>query len=162
MAVSRLQIEQEMDGRIMALGFELVSLEWAGSHSRPIVRIRMDKPDSSHESSVTVNDCVSVSRALEEWLDQYEEEFDRYVLEVSSPGIERPLVRPRDWERFAGQHVVVKGHKVLAQQSARLEAELLGLDYKPEPTASLRLGDGTEVGVPLSDIKGAHLIFNWE
>ena len=162
MAVSRLQIEQEMDGRITALGFELVSLEWAGSHSRPIVRIRVDKPDSSQGVSVTVNDCVYVSRTLEAWLDQYEEAFDSYVLEVSSPGIERPLVRPCDWERFAGQRVVVKGHKALTKQSARLEAELLGLDYEPEPTAYLRLEDGTEMGVPLSDIKGAHLMFNWE
>ena len=85
MAVSRLQIEQEMDGRITALGFELVSLEWAGSHSRPIVRIRMDKPDSSHESSVTVNDCVYVSRALEEWLDQYDEERTHGALGDRTP-----------------------------------------------------------------------------
>ena len=162
MAVSRPEIELEMEARIAALGFELVLLEWAGSRNRPIMRVRMDRPGSGTESSVTVDDCAQVSRALEAWLDEHEDVSERYVLEVSSPGVERPLVRHRDWERFAGRPVVVKGHGVLAERSTRLEAELLGLDPGPEPTARLRLGDGTEVGVPLTDIKGAHLLFNWK
>jgi len=111
---------------------------------------------------VTVDDCARVSRALESWLDEHDEIPERYVLEVSSPGIERPLTRPRDWERFAGNPVVVEGHGVLAERSSRLEAELLGLDPEPEPTVRLRLGDGAEVGVPLTDIKGAHLLFKWK
>jgi ribosome maturation factor RimP len=111
---------------------------------------------------VTVDDCARVSRALESWLDEHDEIPEQYVLEVSSPGIERPLTRPRDWERFAGKPVVVEGHGVLAERSPRLEAELLGLDPEPEPTVRLRLGDGAEVGVPLADIKGAHLLFKWK
>ena len=58
--------------------------------------------------------------------------------------------------------MVVQGHGVLAERSSRLEAELLGLDREPEPTVRLRLGDGAEVGVPLTDIKGAHLLFKWK
>ncbi len=162
MATSRPEVERKTEAQIAALGFELVSLEWAGSRNRPIMRIRMDRTDSGLESTVTVDDCAQVSRALEAWLDEDEEVPERYVLEVSSPGVERPLVRPRDWERFAGRPVVVKGHRVLAERSTRLEAELLGLDPGPEPTARLRLGDGTEVGVPLTEIEGAHLLFDWK
>ena len=162
MAASRPEVEQEMEARVAALGFELVLLEWAGSRARPIMRVRMDRLGSGLESSVTVDDCAQVSRALEAWLDEHEDMPEHYVLEVSSPGVERPLVRPRDWERFAGRSVVVKGHGVLAERSTRLEAELLGLDPEPEPTARLRLGDGTEVCVPLTDIKGAHLLFTWK
>ena len=81
---------------------------------------------------------------------------------VSWPGVERPLTWLRDWERFAGESVVVVGYDVLAERSSRLEAELLGLDSEPEPTVRLRLGDGTEVGVPLTEIKGAHLLFKWK
>jgi len=99
---------------------------------------------------------------LESWLDELDEIPERYVLEVSSPGIERPLTRPRDWERFVGEPVVVVGFGVLADRSSRLEAELLGLDSEPEPTVRLRLEDGAEVGVPLTDIKGAHLLFKWK
>ncbi len=162
MAVWRPEIEQELEERITALGFELVLLEWAGSRKRPIMRIRMDRPGSELESSVTVDDCAEVSRALEAWLDEHEDVPERYVLEVSSPGVERPLVRPRDWERFAGRAVAVTGHRVLAERSTRLEAELLGLDPEPQPTARLRLDDGSEVGVPLADIKGARLLFDWK
>ncbi len=78
------------------------------------------------------------------------------------PSVPRPLTRSRDWERFAGEPVVVEGYGVLAERSSRLEAELLGLDTEPEPTVRLRLGDGAEVGVPLTDIKGAHLLFKWK
>ena len=60
-----------------------------------------------------------------------------------------------------GEPVVVEGFGVLAERSSRLEAELLGLDSEPEPTVRLRLGDGAEVGVSLTDIKGAHLLFKW-
>ena len=162
MAASRPEVEEKMEEQVATLGFELVSLDWAGSRNRPIMRIRMDRPESGPESTVTVDDCAKVSRALEAWLDEDGDMPERYVLEVSSPGVERPLVRPRDWERFAGRPVVVRGHGVLAERSTRIEAELLGLDPNPEPTARLRLGDGTEVGVPLTEIKGAHLLFNWK
>jgi len=162
MAASRPDVEQKMEEHVATLGFELVSLDWAGSRNRLIMRIRMDRPESGPESTVTVDDCAKVSRALEAWLDEDGDIPERYVLEVSSPGVERPLVRLRDWKRFAGRPVVVRGHGVLAQRSTRIEAELLGLDPEPEPTARLRLGDGTEVGVPLTEIKGAHLLFHWK
>jgi ribosome maturation factor RimP len=113
------------------------------------------------DAPVTVGDCARVSRALEGWLDEHDEIPERYVLEVSSPGVERPLTRLQDWERFAGESVVVVGYGVLAERSSRLEAELLGLDLEPEPTVRLRLGDGAEVNVLLADIKRAHLLFKW-
>jgi len=161
MASSRPEIEREAEGRLLDLGINLVSMNWAGSRSRPVIRLRIERSPMG-DPPVTVDDCARVSRALESWLDEHDEIPERYVLEVSSPGIERPLTRPRDWERFAGKPVVVEGHGVLAERSHRLEAELLGLDPEPEPTVRLRLGDGAEVGVPLADIKGAHLLFNWK
>lgn len=162
MAAARPEIEREMDQRVQALGFELVSVEWAGSKTRPIMRVRVDRPASAEEVGITVHDCVVVSRGLEPWLDEHEDIAERYVLEVSSPGVERPLVRPSDWERFAGKQVAVKGHGVLAERSTRLEAEVLGLASEPELAARLRLEDGSEVSVPLGDIKGAHLLFKWK
>ena len=160
MAPTRPNIELEAERRLLDLGIDLVSLEWAGSRNRPVIRLRIER-STMGESSVTVDDCAQVSRALESWLDEHGEIPERYVLEVSSPGVERPLTRLRDWERFAGESVAVVGHGVLAERSSRLEAELLGLDLEPEPTVRLRLGDGADVDVLLADIKGAHLLFNW-
>ena len=161
MASTRPKIRREAEGRLLDLGIDLVSLDWAGSRNRPVIRLRIERSPLG-ESPVTVDDCARVSRALEGWLDEHDEIPERYVLEVSSPGVERPLTRPGDWERFAGKPVVVEGYDVLAERSSRLEAELLGLDREPEPTVRLRLGDGAEVDVPLTDIKGAHLLFKWK
>jgi ribosome maturation factor RimP len=161
MAPTRPNIRREAEVRLQELGVDLVSMDWAGSWSRPVIRFRIERSPMG-DPPVTVDDCARVSRALESWFDELDEIPERYVLEVSSPGVERPLTRQGDWERFAGKSVVVEGHRVLADRSARLEAELLGLDSEPEPTVRLRLGDGAEVGVPLGDIKGAHLLFNWK
>jgi len=161
MAPARPNIRCEAEGRLLDLGIDLVSLDWAGSKNRPVIRLRIERSPMG-DPAVTVDDCARVSRELECWLDEHDEIPERYVLEISSPGVERPLTRPRDWERFAGEPVVVEGYGVLAERSSRLEAELLGLDTEPEPTVRLRLGDGAEVGVPLTDIKGAHLLFKWE
>jgi len=166
MAPTRPKIRREAEDRLLELGIDLVSMEWAGSRNRPIIRLRIEPSPTGDApvgaSPVTVGDCARVSRALESWLDEHDEIPERYVLEVSSPGIERPLTRAQDWERFVGEPVVVVGFGVLAERSSRLEAELLGLDPEPEPTVRLRLGDGAEVGVPLADIKGAHLLFKWK
>ncbi len=161
MAPARPDIRREAEGRLSDLGIDLVSVDWAGSKNRPVIRLRIERSPMG-DPPVTVDDCARVSRELEHWLDEHDEIPERYVLEVSSPGDERPLTRPRDWERFAGELVVVEGYGVLAERSSRLEAELLGLDTEPEPTVRLRLGDGAEVGVPLTDIKGAHLLFKWK
>jgi ribosome maturation factor RimP len=165
MAVERNEsLAREMERRVDELGFELVELEQAGSRARPILRAAIDRPDSKPgEPAVSLDDCTTVSRALEPWLDQYEGLSDRYVLEVSSPGVERPLVRLRDWERFAGAEVAVKGKDVLAGRAKRLEGVLLGLrgDVGAE-TVALRLPGDEEIEVPLAEIDRGNLVFRWE
>ena len=166
MAPTRPKIRAETEGRLLEIGIDLVSMDWAGRRNRPVIRLRIERSPMVGapvgDPSVTVDDCVRVSRALEGWLDEHDEIPERYVLEVSSPGVERPLTRPGDWERFAGKSVVVEGYDVLAERSRRLEAELLGLDPESEQSVRLRLGDGAEVSVALADIKGAHLLFKWK
>jgi len=154
------EVEAELEARVSALGFELVQASWAGSRARPVLRLRIDRADGE---PVTVNDCAAVSRGLEPWLDAHEALPERYVLEVSSPGIERPLTRPRDWTRFAGRPVVVKAARPLAGDRTRVEGEIVGLDEDaPRPTARVRLGEGEEVRVPLEDVLDAHLVMEWD
>jgi ribosome maturation factor RimP len=155
-------LERSFEERIAALGFELVELERAGSKSRPILRLRIDRPESAPGEGVNVDDCGRVSRALEAWLDEAHVVGERYVLEVSSPGLERPLVRRRDFERFAGREVALRGSVPLAGRGKRLEGELLGVvDAGDGEHVRLRLGDGTAVDIPRADIARAHLIFRW-
>jgi ribosome maturation factor RimP len=159
------EVEQGIDARVEALGFEIVERTWAGSARRPLLRLRIDRAGDGPREAVTVGECASVSRALEPWLDELEQLADRYVIEVSSPGVERPLTRRKDWLRFVGENVAIKGHSELAGRARRLEGELLGLveetGDRPEEVR-LRLGDGEEVRIPMSAIAGAHLLFRWK
>jgi ribosome maturation factor RimP len=159
------QVEVELEDRIARLGFELVEMVWAGTPSRPILRVRMDVPaERSAGGGVTVGDCARVSRALESWLDELPVMPERYVLEVSSPGLERPLKKSGDWVRFAGQKVAVMGEGPLAGRARRLEGDLLGLarDDRDRELIRLRLAGGEEVEIPREEILRAHVVFHWK
>ena len=146
-------LEQALEERTEALGFELVELERTGAKNRPVLRVRVDRPDSRPGEGVGLEDCARISRALEEYLDALETLPSNYVLEVSSPGVERPLVKRRDFERFAGHEVAVKGYAPLAGRGKRVQGELLGIDGTGEgETLRLRLEDGEEVEVARSDV----------
>jgi ribosome maturation factor RimP len=152
----------ELESRIEELGYELVDLEQVGPAKRPILRIRIDRPDSRPGAGVTVEDCRVVSRALEAYLDERPGVSPTYELEVSSPGVERPLSRSRDFERFSGQEVALHGKGALAGRSKRLEGELVGIRGEaPHERIALRLADGEEVEVPREEITRAHLVFRW-
>ncbi len=157
------EVERELEARVGSLGFEIVDVRWGGSSRRPSLKVRIDFREAAQGEAVTVADCAKVSRALEPWLDEREDLPERYVLEVSSPGVDRPLVRDRDYERFRGERVAVKGHDVLAGRARRLEGELLGLDEeKGEAVVRIRLPDGDEVSIPRQKVAGANLVFTWK
>ncbi|HSR42410.1 MAG TPA: ribosome maturation factor RimP [Longimicrobiales bacterium] len=162
------EVERELDRRVEALGYELVHVEWAGSGGRPILRLRIDVRGGSDprdpRGGVTVDDCAVVSRGLEPWLDGLESMPEPYVLEVSSPGVERPLTRERDWSRFVGEQVALKGGKtVLADRATYLEGELLGpgRDSAGREVVRLKLAGGEELEVVREDIRSARLLFRW-
>jgi ribosome maturation factor RimP len=154
----------EVEARLQSHGFELVEADWVGSKKRPILRVRMDLPDSlPGEGGVTVDQCAAMSRELEPWLDVHPDVPDWYVLEVSSPGVERPLTRPRDWRRFKGSPVLVLGKGFPGDRGNRLEGEILELEEVDggEAVVTLVLEDGEEIRVPLDRIEKAHLVFRW-
>lgn len=161
------EVERELDGRVEALGFELVRAEWAGSARRPILRVRIDVKGGSDpgvgEGGVTVDDCAMVSRGLETWLDGLDAVPVSYVLEVSSPGVDRPLTRDRDWHRFVGRPVALKGPRPLGGRATYLEGELLGLDenVEGEEVVRIRLAGGDELEVARADVHEARLVFRW-
>jgi ribosome maturation factor RimP len=161
--MSNPDLAPRMERRVEEMGYELVEMEQVGTPRRPILRLRIDRPESTPGSGVTVEDCSRVSRALEEWLDESGTLPATYVLEVSSPGVERPLVRPRDFQRFAGQEVALRGRAPLAGRARRLEGELIGLRGEGgEERVALRLPGGEEVEIPRGEITRAHLVYRWD
>lgn len=124
------------------LGYELVTLERAG---RGLLRIFIDKPDG-----ITIEDCAKVSNHLTHLFAVENIDYDR--LEVSSPGIDRPLVRPQDYVRFAGEQIMLK-LRVPMDNRRRLGGQLVGLE---ENVVKL-IVDGTEVSVDLRNVDAARL-----
>ena len=143
------------------LGFELVTVERGGGKRRPLLRIRIDRPDSEPgRSSITVHDCAAVSRAVNDALEKHPEAPDDFIVEVSSPGVDRPLVRPRDFDRFAGQGVSVRGTAALHQGKRRIEGVLLGRTDDGQ-TVMVEVA-GERLDIPLAAIEKARLAFRWD
>jgi ribosome maturation factor RimP len=163
------EIEAGLESRVEAMGMEFVDLEWGGRASRPILRLRVDVPGSSPEpgegSAVTVADCVRVSREIEPWLDEHPALPERYILEVSSPGVERPLKRRRDYERFVGREARIRRREGSASgPGGWLEGVLGGVDEGEgeEFRIVLRVQDGSEVRIPSAEVREARLSFRWK
>src|SRR5437016_1776987 len=91
--------------RLEVLGLELADLRIGGTPQRPLVHVRIEWPPDDASRRVSVADCAAASRLLEAWLDADGPLGRRYVLEVSSPGLERPLRWHRHWVRFVGREV---------------------------------------------------------
>lgn len=135
--------------RLEALGFDLADLRIGGTPNRPLVQVRIDCPPRN----VTVEDCSRVSRALEQWLDADGGRGplgNRYVLEVSSPGIDRPVRWHRHWVRFVGRDVNVKLAGV-----GRVRARIVAVPS--EGSVVLHPQGGAEQEYRLTDIKDARL-----
>lgn len=89
---------------LASLGFELVDMEYLASDDRGILRLYIDRP----AGGVTLDDCVIVSRQLGALLDVEDIIPFRYALEVSSPGLNRPLKRPKDFLAHCGKKIKIK------------------------------------------------------
>ena len=161
-------LEQEISGLLSDLGFELVTFERAGGSRRPLLRVRIDRlgrsADRPDDTGVTVDDCARVSRVLERYLDERAELPERRIVEVSSPGVERPLVKPADYARFAGRQVLIQGFGPLVGRQKRVEGRLLGLAEGPEDAVEVVEVDveGERLRVPVTAIARANLVYDWE
>ena len=150
-------LTEHVRARVTALGFELADIRHGGSRSRPLLQVRIDRPDVTPGPGVTVDDCARVSRALEQWLDEAGILGPRYILEVSSPGIERPVRWREHWVRFIGRDVSVR----LAGRG-RVRATIVNVPEAAE-TVVLRLQETREeVSVPLAEARDARLAVDWE
>ncbi|WP_396206574.1 ribosome maturation factor RimP [Gemmatimonas sp.] len=146
-------VAQELDG----LGFELVELRRGGSRARPVLEIRIDRRDGE---KVTIDDCARASRALEARLEADALVAEQYVLEVSSPGADRPLRTAADWRRFVGRRATVTSGLLAG---GKQEVEILALEGEAgAEVASVRDPKGREVQVPLREVTQARLAFHWK
>lgn len=133
------------------LGYDLIALETTVEHGRKIVRLYIDRLDTS-KGSVGIEDCVAATKELSPVLDVADVLDGRYELEISSPGINRPLARKSDFEKFAGKKVAVRTFDKVGDRRNFLGV-LLGIEGD-----DIRIDvDGREHRVPLGEVMKAHL-----
>jgi ribosome maturation factor RimP len=132
-------------------GIEIVEVELKGSGRHQLLRIYIDKPEG-----VTHADCELISRGVSEVLDKEDPIAGSYELEVSSPGVERKLVKWRDWERFAGKKVKV------ALKAPSEPRHFDGVIARAEAQhVTVELAGGGEITFPFEQVDRANLKFEW-
>lgn len=142
---------------VSALGLELLGLEYLNRPGGAILRLYIDVPEAeAGERQVTIDDCELVSREVSAQLDVEDPIPGNYTLEVSSPGIDRPLFTPAQFARFAGQQARV-GLKLPQDGRRRLQGTIVsagegGIVFEV---------DGREVTVAFDNIERARLVPDW-
>lgn len=136
------------------LELDVVELRKRGSSARPIFEVRVDRRDGA---KVTVDDCAKASRAIEAELDAGLMAGRRYVLEVSSPGMDRPLKKVADWRRFTGRLAAVKSELV----GGYAELTIAGVEGDPGAEVIVLQDAKGERRVPVDRIAEARLAFHW-
>ena len=128
---------------VEANNFELVDVEYVKEAGTWYLRIYIDK-----EGGININDCELVSRAFSEILDKEDPIEDAYILEVSSPGLGRPLKKDKDLQRNLGEEVEVRTYKPINKQK-----EFVGLlDAWDKETVTLQLESGEMMTIARADI----------
>jgi len=133
-----------------ALGYELLHLEYAAMRGRNVLRVYIDAP-----GGIRVDDCEAVSRQLSELLDVEQPLPGAYALEVSSPGLDRPLVTPEHFRRHTGRRARIVMHAPPGGDAGRRRytGELLEAD---ERRVVLRI-DGERHELAYSEMRAARL-----
>lgn len=136
-----------------AMGYRLVRVAFLGAR-RATLQIMAERID---DAPMTVDDCTDISRSVSALLDVADPIADAYMLEVSSPGIDRPLTRPEDYDRFAGFEAKVELGQPLDGRK-RFKGRILG-----RAEAHVRMiAENGEVLLPLADIAKAKLVITDE
>jgi ribosome maturation factor RimP len=154
-------LETIVASEIKPLGLELFELKLGGSNGRPVIDVRVEREDGE---KVTVDDCAAASRAIEAKLDAEDFGGRRYVLEVSSPGVERPLRNAKDWRRFVGSTAVVTTNVAGDAAGRRTdEVEIAGVEGDAGlEVVTVRNERGDERRFPLAAVEKARLAFHWK
>lgn len=131
-------------------GFELVDVEYVKEGADYYLRVYADK-----EGGINIDDCVLISRALEEKLDAADRMQDAYILEVSSPGLTRPLKKEKDFKRSIGKLVEIKLYRA---QAGKKEFTGVLVDYS-DTTVTIENEDSTTMELNRDDISTIRLAF---
>jgi len=147
------QIERLIEPTLKAMGFELVLVRMHGG-SRPRLQIMAEPVEAAR--GMTVDDCAEISHAVSAILDVNDPISGAYVLEVSSPGLDRPLVRPEHFARFKGERAKLETELPIGGRR-RFVGRLDGIVDGDVLLTPEEGGDGGSLRVPLAGLRKARL-----
>ncbi|NLA74679.1 MAG: ribosome maturation factor RimP [Deltaproteobacteria bacterium] len=134
------------------MGYELIEVEYLSMHGRWVLRLYIDK-----EGGVTIDDCADVSRELGDVIDVKEVIEHEYVLEVSSPGLNRPLRREKDFLKATGSRVRIRMKEAVSGQR-----HFTGV-FKNCAKGMVFLDlSGNIIGLPLKDIEKSNMVYDFD
>jgi len=136
-----------------SIGYEIVKVMMQGSN-RKVLDIAIDKLDGA---SVTIRDCKTASNNFSATLDVEDIISDRYYLEVGSAGVERPLVKLADFDRFLGREITLKTHKAI-DDVKKFQGTI---ESNKDGVIELKIKEGL-ISLEYSNIKSANLVFTEE
>lgn len=146
------KVEKLLEPKINELGYELYDVEYAKEGKNYFLRIFIDKEDG-----IDLDDCEKVNDAIMDLLDEADYIKEQYFLEVSSPGIERVLKKPKHLDSAMGEAIEVKLYKQVDKQKD-IEGILTGYD---EENITMTY-ENDEISVPRSNIAQIKTKYNWD
>jgi ribosome maturation factor RimP len=146
-------VERLIAPSLAATGYEVVRVLFMGHH-RPILQIMIERTDGG---ALSVDECADVSRAISALLDVQDLIDGPYTLEVSSPGIDRPLTRPEHFARFAGFEAKLET-RTAVDGRRHFRGRLMGIEGERVRIAT---AEG-ELALPLADLQRAKLVLTDE
>lgn len=146
-------LEEKLKDKINTLGFEIEYIENVNEAGQNIVRIVLDKENGN----ISIDDCEMVSRSIEEDVDKQLK--NEYVLEVSSPGLERQLKNLRLYKKYLGKEIYIKLFKKIDNIK-----EIIGIlkDVNEQNNSIKIKNDIIELDINLKDISSAHTTYDYD
>lgn len=152
MALKSRQLEDLLEPVVSSMGYEFVGLEYILQGRHSILRIYIDK-----EQGVDVDDCAKVSHQLSAVLDVEDPIAGEYSLEVSSPGLNRPLFKLYQYGQFIGKEVKFRTSRPLLENGQR---KFKGIIQRVDEQNVIFLVEQNELVVPFKEIEKANLVID--
>jgi ribosome maturation factor RimP len=146
-------LQKQLSALVESEGLELVATEVIGNGPKTILRLIIDGEDG-----VSLDKCALISKQASPILDVEDPFRHHYTLEVTSPGLDRKLYSPSDYQRFTAQRVMVK-MKPSYRPHRTVSGDLLGLD---QGQVSMRLDSGDEIKLPYDEVHEARIEVDWK
>lgn len=137
----------------LAAGLELVDVQYVPERGRLVLRVLLDRP----EGGITIDELSRMSRELGDVIDAHDAVHGKYTLECSSPGLNRPLVRPVHFERAVGKKVAIRMRDMVGDRR-QFRGELLAVDGEAVTVRDSQVG---EVRLALADVDKANVEFDF-